>query len=551
MHTTKSLPFSATNTVSAGLVVCASALVYFLVKGYRARRTFHRLRKKGMPMPPWNPVLGHLLAVPPVMRMLPEDTQQPDAFEALCKANDKKDGDSIIYLDMWPFADPMMVICSPVLSAQTCSQENDLPKPPILHAFFSSLAGGDNLFTMNGPEWKRSRALFNSGFSAGYILQQTYHIVDEAEAYVEILREHAQKGEMFSLDEVTCWYMMDVIGAVTLDSRLHSQRQFNPLASALRRQIRWHVLDNEWNLLIRWNPARPFVQWYNSYQMNRYIGNELEKRYAEWAEDETAASSRSIIHLALAGYMAQQKDRPRPTQLDQAFKTWATVQIRLFLFAGHDSTSSTICYCFYLLQSHPEAMSRLRAEHDLIFGGDITKTATKMREQPQLLNQLPYTTAVIKESLRLFPPASAMRGGRPDVYLRDDQGNQYPTAGTNIWVLHSAIQRNPKYWVDALDFRPERWLVGPEDPLYPVKGGWRPFEHGPRNCLGQTLAMLDIKITLALTAREFEVCHAFEEWDRLHPTSKIKHVNGQRAYQTQAGGAHPADGYPCRVSMRM
>lgn len=164
------------------------------------------------------------------MKTLPEDTQQPDAFEALCRANEKNDADSIIYLDMWPFADPMMVICSPVLAVQAC-QEYDLPKPPILHAFFNPLAGGANLFTMNGPEWKRSRSLFNSGFSASYILQQTSHVVDEAEVYIDVLREHARKGKMFSLDDVTCWYMMDVIGAVTLDSRLHSQQQFNPLAS--------------------------------------------------------------------------------------------------------------------------------------------------------------------------------------------------------------------------------------------------------------------------------------------------------------------------------
>ncbi|KAF3069067.1 hypothetical protein GL218_08063 [Daldinia childiae] len=541
--------FSVGHAATAGLVACASALVYLLVKGYQARLTFYRLRQQGMPMPPWNSILGHLLAIPPVMKTLPEDTQQPDAFEVLCRENEKRDADSIIYIDMWPFADPLMVICSPVLAIQAC-QEYDLPKPPILHAFFNPLAGGANLFTMNGPEWKRSRSLFNSGFSASYILQQTSHVVDEAEVYVDILREHARKGKMFSLDDVTCWYMMDVIGAVTLDSRLHSQRQFNPLASALRRQIRWHVLDNEWNLLIRWNPARPFVQWYNSYQMNNYIAQQLDKRYAEWTEDEAATSSRSIIHLALAGYMAQQEDKPRPKKLDPAFRDWATVQIRLFLFAGHDSTSSTICYCFYLLQSHPEAMAKLRAEHDAVFGTDITETANAMRAQPHLLNQLPYTTAVIKESLRLFPPASAMRGGQPGVYLQDDKGNRYPTEGTNMWILHSAVQRNPKYWPSAMEFIPERWLVEPGDPLYPVKGGWRPFEYGPRNCLGQTLAMLDVKITLALTVREFEIKHAYDEWDRLHPTSKVKSVNSERAYQTQSGGAHPADGYPCRISLR-
>ncbi|KAI0848484.1 hypothetical protein F5Y00DRAFT_262580 [Daldinia vernicosa] len=82
-----------------------------------------------------------------------------------------------------------------------------------------------------------------------------------------------------------------------------------------------------------------------------------------------------------------------------------------------------------------------------------------------------------------------------------------------------------------MEFIPERWLVEPGDPLYPVKGGWRPFEHGPLNCLGQTLAMLCENHAGAYCA-------------------KVKRVNSERAYQTQSGGAHPADGYPCRISFR-
>lgn len=290
------------------------------------------------PMPPWNPLLGHLPAVLRIMNTLPEDRQQPDAFDLLCQAH-QGDSDSVIYVDMWPFSDPLMIVCSPVLAAQACSQEFDMIKPRMLQPFFDPIAGGTNLFTMNGAEWKRSRALFNSGFSASYILQQTSHIVDEAEVYIDILREHARKGDMFSLDDITCWYLMDVIGTVSLDSRLRSQTQHNPLASAMRRQIRWHVLESE--KYLRWNPARSFVQMYNSYQMNSYIGKELDKRYAEWTKDEN--SSRSTMHLVLKEYMDQQKNQPRPASLDPAFKKWAIIQIRLFLFAGHDSTSSTIC----------------------------------------------------------------------------------------------------------------------------------------------------------------------------------------------------------------
>jgi cytochrome P450 len=58
---------------------------------------------------------------------------------------------------------------------------------------------------------------------------------------------------------------------------------------------------------------------------------------------------------------------------------------------------------------------------------------------------------------------------------------------------------------------PERFLVSEGDPLYPVRGSWRPFEQGPRNCLGQTLAMLYLRVTLAMTVRVFDIKDAYSE----------------------------------------
>ena len=288
--------------------------------------------------------------------------------------------------------------------------------------------------------------------------------------------------------------------------------------------------------------------------MNNYISAELDERYAEFltgwnsASGSVKATSRSIIDLAIEGYMSQQPGHP-PKKLSGEFKRWAQTQIRLFLFAGHDSTSSTICYTFYLLSKHPDVLDKIRTEHDQVFGKDITKTADILVEQPNLINQLPYTLAVIKESLRLFPAASGMRGGRSDVALYHEN-TRLPTEGMNIWVLHNVIQRRSEYWKQADEFLPERWLVDAENPLYPPKGGYRPFEHGPRNCIGQTLVYLDVKVVLALTIREFDIQDAYKEWDVLYPSKHIKTVNGERAYQISQGGAHPADGFPCRVSFR-
>jgi hypothetical protein len=89
-------------------------------------------------MHPWHPNLGHLLVLRLVLATLPENAQQPSAFEPLCAAeNDEKTIDTIIYFDMWPFSNPLLIICSPVFAVEAC-QTLDLLKPPILHAFFQS-----------------------------------------------------------------------------------------------------------------------------------------------------------------------------------------------------------------------------------------------------------------------------------------------------------------------------------------------------------------------------------------------------------------------------
>ena len=164
-------------------------------------------------MPEWHPFLGHLLCLPPILKRLPLQSQQPDAFTVLVRDFIKLDG--LFYLDLRPFSNPLLVVTSPPLATQSC-QQHALAKPHILKPFFQPLAGGDNTFIINGAERKRSRALFNSGFNANCLLGQLGHILEETVVYVEIMRERAKKGSIFSSDEVTLWFTLDCIGAVTL-----------------------------------------------------------------------------------------------------------------------------------------------------------------------------------------------------------------------------------------------------------------------------------------------------------------------------------------------
>ena len=285
--------------------------------------------------------------------------------------------------------------------------------------------------------------------------------------------------------------------------------------------------------------------------MNTYIGCELERRFA----NRTGVSKvgtvqddgpRPVVDLALDKYLEERPGSETDRQMDATFKQYATSQTKVFMLAGHDTTSSTLCYIYHLLSKNFKALQQVRQEHDTVFGQDPNDAAEVLIETPYSLNQLPFTTAVIKEALRLFPAGSTTRDGEPGFSLSHD-GRQYPTEGCIVWSLHQAIHREPLYWPEPDTFIPERWLVPDTDPLHPVKGAWRPFEFGPRNCIGQELAMLEMKIVMVMTLREFTVKSSYEEWDNLHNKSGPRTVSGERAYQVLDGTTRPADGFPCRV----
>ncbi|KAF7618979.1 cytochrome P450 monooxygenase [Aspergillus flavus] len=528
--------------------VCLTSFVYKLIK---MRLMFYRLRKKGLPTPPWNPILGNLAVMAQLQKKGPSDSREAESFALL--STEAPGCEAGFYVDVWPFSIPMLVVTSPALAVQAC-QTYDLPKPDVLQPFINPMAGGsDNLFVSNGAHWKQARELFNHGFSMAAAMSHMTYILEEAQVFVQMLKDHARKGDTFSLDALTCRYVMDIIGNVALNTRFRFQEQHNPIAAAMRDTIELECGIETSNFLSRWNPRRLYRQWQNGRTMDYLIGVELDKRYKEWRETAKSSShprTQSIMDMVIAEYMKTRPQAQQQQELDPEFKRWATIQIRLFLFVGHDSEATTIIYSLYLLSKNPEVLIKVRAEHDRVFGAGVSSAYDVLTDHPEKINQLSYTHAVIKETLRLFPPANGLRGGLPGVSLRDEQGRIFPTEGCAIWIVHTAVHRNPSSWPQPHAFIPDRWLVEPGHPLYPPAGGWRPFEQGPRNCIGQNISLLGIKASLAMLVRQFDFHDAYAEYDRLHPSTGLKTMFGERAYMIQKGAGHPAQGFPCKVTLR-
>lgn len=123
-------------------------------------------------------------------------------------------------------------------------------------------------------------------------------------------------------------------------------------------------------------------------------------------------------------------------------------QVKTFILAGHDTASSTLAWVYYHLSQSPEVLHRMREEHDAVFSSSFTGETTIGREgplivqDPSILNRLKYTLAVIREALRLYPPAAAVREADSDLYVVEHQGTKYSVAGCMLWVNHWCLHRS-------------------------------------------------------------------------------------------------------------
>ncbi|KAL8703924.1 MAG: hypothetical protein Q9201_002904 [Fulgogasparrea decipioides] len=468
----------------------------------------------------------------------------------------------IYYLDAWPFMTLTLVVTSPATLKQITT-DHVLPKFPAIKDFMYPLANGKDLVSMDGQEWKYWRTIFNPGFSAGHLMNLVPEMVKETAAFCDVLHSRAGTQSVFLMKHLTDNLAMDIIGKIILDLNLDCQKRSNSMVNALRRQMQWMAFGGEGNPFRQFHPLRPFLHWYNTRQMNRYIIPEVDSHF----ESQKVASisqkpplepdrsrPKSVVDLALAAYLNHKDSSNMACRIDPTFKETAINQLKLFLFSGHDTTSSTVCYVLYLLSANPHVLSYVRAEHDKVLGVETSLAAQRISDMPHLLNKLPYTAAVIKESMRLFPAASTTRTGEPSFTITDPRtGLNYPAEpGILIWLVSHACHHDPSFWPRSDEFLPERWLANEGEDLYVQRGAWRPFEHGPRAWIGKELSMLELKIVVCLVARNFDISTVYEEQHSQVKIGRqrcdIGRVGGERAYQV--GKGEPSEFLPCKVKVR-
>jgi cytochrome P450 len=167
-------------------------------------------------------------------------------------------------------------------------------------------------------------------------------------------------------------------------------------------------------------------------------------------------------------------------------------EVITLLLAGHETTALNLSWTWYLLASHPQVEQTLHDELDRVIG---TGTA-----EPGDLSRLPYTDAVLQESLRLYPPAWRIWRKIKEPLTA---GDYVLPAGSNLVISQWLTQRDARWFAEPERFRPQRWLDGSTANL--PRFAYFPFGGGPRVCIGAGFALMEATLLLAAIAQRYRL----------------------------------------------
>jgi enediyne biosynthesis protein E7 len=172
-------------------------------------------------------------------------------------------------------------------------------------------------------------------------------------------------------------------------------------------------------------------------------------------------------------------------------------ELATFMLAGHETSAVTLSWALALLSAYPAARAQLEAEVDAVLGGRQPEAAD--------VDRLPWTTAVISETMRLYPPAWTIER---DAVADDEVAGVPVPAGSTVAIPPYLVHRHPDFWPDPAGFDPARFRPGSGDrrpamdrPRY----SYIPFGGGKRACVGQSFAELETVLALAAIAQRFRL----------------------------------------------
>jgi cytochrome P450 len=348
---------------------------------------------------------------------------------------------------------------------------------------FSSVQG-PSVMMAEGEAWQRLHRMLMPAFSPRRVAGYASLMVDAAQPVLDqLVPPGPGASALVDMDELTTRVTMDVICRTLFGQDLGEQAKVLAQASHTLNAIAMRELTL---------PTLPPDHWPLPYKRRKrnalHQFNTLIDKHIQIRRQSTPATADhgDVLDMLLAIHDEASGQQARLS--DEELRA----QCKTIFLAGFDTSAKALQWWAWLMAANPEAAARAHAEVQSVVGGR-TPTADDAA-------QMPWLTASIKEALRLYPPAAGLLSRR---VTQDIQVGPWHIPKRAIiivapWVLH----HDARWFPQPQAFKPERFM--PDAPALP-RGAWMPFGTGPRVCIGQHFAMLEMTLVAAMLLQRYEV----------------------------------------------
>ncbi|KAH9490253.1 hypothetical protein Btru_035050 [Bulinus truncatus] len=373
----------------------------------------------------------------------------------------------------------------------------------------------NGLFFLQGKNWRRMRHILSPSFSTGKLKHMCPTIDQAARRLTSVLEKLARKKDFLPVKHITGQYTSEIIARTGFGLETHCLGQeddeFTHMSKTIIK-IRNPVMNTIMMVLLFLPSLHRFlvktlgIELFDQVNMtaDRYFNHVLKKTVSDRQDMGRRGEKipkdllQSLIHAKELGDRETEElnEVARSESWDDLPKNMSEEELMgqsmLILFAGFETTSTTLQFCLYLLAQHPDVQEKVYQE--------IQAVVTSDNPTYEEVNRLTYMEQVLNETLRLYPPLPIITRKASETRTYGDV-----TIPKGAWVMVTLdlVMKDTKHFPEPDKFDPERFSeenVSKRDAL-----SFMPFGNGPRLCVGMRLAYLELKMALVHVLRKVKV----------------------------------------------
>ncbi|OXB82762.1 UNVERIFIED_CONTAM: hypothetical protein H355_000460 [Colinus virginianus] len=337
-------------------------------------------------------------------------------------------------------------------------------------------------------QWKRIRTVLSPTFTSGK-LKEMYPIIKlYSEKLVKNIEKKVADEEFLNMKNIFGAYSMDVVTSTSFSVDIDSMSNPNdPFVTNIKKFLKINFLNPFFVLIVLFPFMIPVLEKMKVTLLPSEVMDFFDVVFMKMKKEREEG-----YHVDRVDFLQLMIDSQSSQDLYKSLSDEEILaQALIFVFGAYETTSSTLSYISYHLAIHPDVQKQLQDEIDATLPNKATPTY-------DVVMQMEYLDMVVNESLRLYPA-----GGRIERVCKktvEYNGVTIPE-GMVVMIPVYVMHRDPEYWPNPEEFRPERFSKENRKNIEPYT--FLPFGAGPRNCIGMRFALLVMKVALVVLLQNF------------------------------------------------